>query len=80
LYLDLRLEKSQLMIQKKHYEEWQQVLDWDIKAWTTCHDPVAVCGPDFSGAEIKEAIRESLHRTGEDDPSGARLKHGFKCK
>jgi len=63
---------------KIHAEEWQMVLDWDIRAWTSSHNPPTVCGPDMSGAEIKTAIRASLARTGEDDPSGARLKWNEK--
>lgn len=57
-----------------HAAEWEAVLEWDIRAWTTAHNPVTVVGPPLSGRELKAAIRASLARTGEDDPSGARLK------
>ena len=63
---------------KLHLEEWELVLTWDIKAWTSAHNPVSICGPDLSGDEIKKAIRESLSRSGEDDPTGARLKWNIK--
>jgi hypothetical protein len=63
---------------KKHVEEWEQVLGWDFKAWTSAHDPPTICGPDMNGDDIKAAIRESLHRSGEDDPTGARLKWNIK--
>jgi hypothetical protein len=49
------------------------VLAWDTRAWTTAHDPPTSCGPDTSGPQLKEAIRASLARSGEDDPTGARL-------
>jgi hypothetical protein len=62
----------------KHSQEWEAVLDWDLKAWTSCHDPPTICGPDLSGEQIKAAIRESLARSGEDDPTGARLKWNIK--
>jgi hypothetical protein len=65
---------------KIHAAEWEAVLAWDIKAWSSAHNPPTVCGPDLSGDAIKAAIRESLHRTGEDDPSGARLKWNLKHK
>jgi hypothetical protein len=65
---------------KVHAEEWEAVLAWDIKAWTTSHDPPTICGPDMSGDEIKAAVRESLARSGEDDPTGARLKWNVKHK
>jgi hypothetical protein len=58
----------------EHVARWQAVLDWDIKAWTCFHDPPTVCGPDLDGETIKQKIRESLQRSGEDDPTGARLK------
>ena len=63
---------------RKHHEEWEAVLAWDLKAWTTSHDPPTICGPGMSGDEIKAAIRASLHRSGEDDPTGARLKYNKK--
>lgn len=63
-----------------HFAQWQAVLDWEIRAWTTAHDPPTICGPDLNGAEIKQAIRESLHRSGEDDPTGARLTWNIKNK
>jgi hypothetical protein len=65
---------------KIHLEEWEMVLSWDIRAWTSCHNPPAICGPDLNGEQIKEAVRQSLHRTGEDDPTGARLKWNIKNK
>ena len=65
---------------KIHAEEWQAVLDWDIRAWTSCHNPPRVCGPDMSGEEIKAAVRASIARSGEDDPTGARLKWNIKNK
>jgi hypothetical protein len=65
---------------KIHAEEWEAVLDWDIRAWTSSHNPPTICGPDMSGTEIKKAVRESLHRTGEDDPTGSRLKWNIKNK
>ena len=34
---------------KRHLEEWEAVLDWDIRAWTTAHDPPTICGPDMGG-------------------------------
>jgi hypothetical protein len=37
-------------------------------------------GPDLGGGELKRAIRASLARTGEDDPSGVRLKWNRKHK
>lgn len=58
---------------KIHAQEWEAVLDWDIEYWTSCHNPPRVCGPKLSGADIKAAVRASIARTGEDDPSGARL-------
>ena len=63
---------------KLHLEEWELVLAWDIKAWTSAHNPVSICGPDSSGDEIKKAIRESLSRSGEDDSTGGRLKWNIK--
>ena len=65
---------------KVHAEEWNMVLAWDIRAWTTAHDPPTICGPDMSGPQLKEAIRASLARSGEDDPTGARLKWNVKHK
>lgn len=56
------------------------VLDWDMRAWTTYHNPPTICGPDLSGPELKEAICASLARTGEDDPTGARLEWNMKHK
>jgi hypothetical protein len=56
------------------------VLDWDIRAWTTSHNGPTIVGPDLSGAELKQAIRASLAKTGEDDPTGARLKWNIKHK
>lgn len=61
-----------------HAAEWQAVLDWDIRAWTSAHDPPTICGPDLPGAAIKQLVRESLARSGEDDPTGARLKWNRK--
>jgi hypothetical protein len=61
-----------------HADEWNLVLGWDIRAWTGAHNPPTVVGPDLSGAEIKQAIRASIARTGEDDPTGARLKWNIK--
>jgi hypothetical protein len=58
----------------KHVEEWEMVLAWDMKAWTSAHNPPTVIGPPLSGEELKAAIRQSLARTGEDDPTGKRLK------
>jgi len=63
---------------ERHIEEWNLVLDWDIQAWTTAHNPPTVCGPALSPDELKTAIRESLHRSGEDDPTGQRLKWNKK--
>ena len=63
---------------KKHAEAWQAVLAWDFEAWTSSHDPPTICGPDLSGDEIKQLIRASLGRTGEDDPTGSRLKWNQK--
>ena len=67
---------------KVHAQEWDAVLNWDIRHWTSCHNPPQICGPDMSGDEIKAAVRASLARTGEDDPTGQRLKwnqkHGNK--
>jgi hypothetical protein len=63
-----------------HCDEWNMVLDWDMRAWTGAHNPPTVIGPDMSGAQLKEAIRASLHKTGEDDPTGARLKWNIKHK
>jgi hypothetical protein len=63
---------------KVHAASWAAVLDWDIRAWTSAHDPPTVCGPKLPGAEIKRLVRESIHRSGEDDPSGARLKWNLK--
>ena len=69
---------------KIHAEEWDAVLDWDIHYWTSCHNPPQICGPEMSGDEIKAAVRASLARTGEDDPTGQRLKwnrkHGLSGK
>jgi len=65
---------------KVHAEEWQRVLGWDMRAWTTAHNPPTVCGPDLSGPQLKEAIAASLARSGEDDPTGARLKWNVKHK
>jgi hypothetical protein len=65
---------------KIHAAEWETVLAWDIRAWTSAHNPPTVCGPDLSGEAIKAAVRESIHRTGEDDPTGARLKWNIKHK
>jgi len=56
-----------------HAQQWQMVLDWDMVAWTSAHNPPTVLGPDLSRAELKAAIRASLARTGEDDPTGTRL-------
>jgi hypothetical protein len=56
------------------------VLSWDFKAWTSSHDPPNVCGPELSADEIKQLVREALHRTGEDDPTGAQLKWNVKHK
>jgi hypothetical protein len=61
-----------------HAAEWAAVLDWNIKAWTSAHDPPTVCGPNLPGDEIKRLVRESIHRSGEDDPTGARLKWNVK--
>lgn len=63
---------------KLHADAWSAVLDWDIKAWTSAHDPPTVCGPNLPGNEIKRLVRESIHRSGEDDPTGARLKWNLK--
>jgi hypothetical protein len=63
---------------KIHAAEWKMVLDWDLRAWTTAHNPPTICGPDLSGADLKAAIRASIARTGEDDPTGARLKWNMK--
>lgn len=63
---------------KIHAEAWEAVLAWELKAWTSCHNPPQVIGPDMTGTEIKEAVRASLHRSGEDDPTGARLKWNIK--
>lgn len=63
---------------KVHAEEWEAVLDWDIRHWTSCHNPPQVVGPNLSGEEIKAAVRASLARTGEDDPTGKRLKWNKK--
>lgn len=63
---------------KRHAEAWEAVLAWPIRAWVTAHDPPTVSGPDMAGEEIKNAVRESIHRSGEDDPSGARLKWNIK--
>jgi len=61
-----------------HAQTWATVLDWDLKAWTSAHDPPTVCGPDLPADEIKQLIRASIHRSGEDDPTGARLKWNRK--
>jgi hypothetical protein len=61
-----------------HAATWDRLLDWDIKAWTSPHDPPRVSGPDLDGDAIKQLIRESLQRSGEDDPTGARLKWNIK--
>jgi hypothetical protein len=63
---------------KIHAAEWEAVLDWDIRHWTSCHNPPQVHGPDMSGDDIKAAVRASLARTGEDDPTGQRLKWNKK--
>jgi hypothetical protein len=63
---------------KIHADEWKLVLDWDMRAWTSAHNPPTVVGPDMSGDELKTTIRASLARSGEDDPSGARLKWNVK--
>jgi|GEM_PF-1926347 len=63
---------------KIHLQEWETVLAWDLRAWTSCHNPPTVVGPPLSPKELKEAIRASLARTGEDDPTGARLKWNIK--
>jgi hypothetical protein len=63
---------------KVHADEWAAVLGWEIKAWTSAHDPPTVCGPNLPGDEIKRLVRESIHRSGEDDPTGARLKWNIK--
>jgi hypothetical protein len=63
---------------KIHATEWQAVLDWDIQHWTSCHNPPQVCGPNMGGEEIKAAIRASLARSGEDDPTGQQLKWNKK--
>jgi hypothetical protein len=65
---------------RAHVEAWNMVLDWDIRAWTTSHNGPTIVGPDLSGAELKQAIRASLAKTGEDDPTGARLKWNIKHK
>jgi hypothetical protein len=65
---------------KIHVDEWRMVLGWDMRAWTSAHNPPTICGPDLSGAELKDAIAASLARTGEDDPTGARLKWNIKHK
>lgn len=57
-----------------HVQTWEKILAWPIRAWTTAHDPVKVCGPDASGKEIKELIRASLARTDELDPTGQTYK------
>lgn len=53
-----------------HAATWEHVLSWPICAWTTAHDPPRVCGPDWTGDAIKDAIRASLAKTGELDPTG----------
>jgi hypothetical protein len=63
---------------KRHADAWAAVLDWNIKAWTSAHDPPTVCGPNLPGDEIKRLVRESIHRSGEDDPTGARLRWNVK--
>jgi len=54
------------------------MLSWDIKAWTSAHNPVSIYAADLSRNEIKKTIRESLGRSGEDDPTGGRLKWDIK--
>jgi hypothetical protein len=61
-----------------HAAQWEMVLGWDVKAWTTAHDPPGVGGPDCEGEEIKAMVRASIHRSGEDDPTGKRLKWNIK--
>jgi hypothetical protein len=61
-----------------HAAEWEAVLDWDIRHWTSCHNPPQIGGPDLSGDDIKTAVRASLARSGEDDPTGNRLKWNQK--
>eukprot|EP00303_Exanthemachrysis_gayraliae_P010150 CAMPEP_0206023998 /NCGR_PEP_ID=MMETSP1464-20131121/37444_1 /ASSEMBLY_ACC=CAM_ASM_001124 /TAXON_ID=119497 /ORGANISM="Exanthemachrysis gayraliae, Strain RCC1523" /LENGTH=43 /DNA_ID= /DNA_START= /DNA_END= /DNA_ORIENTATION= len=39
---------------------------------------VSVCGPDLDAPELKRLIRESIRRTGEDDPTGERLVYNKK--
>jgi hypothetical protein len=63
-----------------HWDQWQKVLEWDMKAWTSAHNTPTICGPEMTGDEPKAAIRESLKRSGEDDPSGASLKWNKKHK
>jgi len=67
----------------EHVRQWETVLAWPFEAWTSFHDRPTICGPDENGAELKRLIRKSLARTGEDDPTGARLiwnkKHGKKA-
>jgi len=65
---------------KIHFDEWNMVLDWPIRVWTSAHNPPTVVGPDLSGEQIKQEIRASLARSGEDDPTGARLKWNLKHK
>ncbi|CAM9793859.1 unnamed protein product, partial [Heterosigma akashiwo] len=62
----------------KHVQEWEMVLGWDFKDWTSSHNPPTVIGPgqaeQLHPAVLKKRIRQSLRRTGEDDPSGRSLK------
>ena len=54
---------------------------WSMSPIISLLAPTAVercCGPDMSSDELKQAIRDSLARTGEDDPTGQSLKWNKK--
>jgi hypothetical protein len=76
----LEMQAQPIADSQKHWDEWQMVLDWDFSHWVTCHDPPQVSGPPGGGEAIKAMIRASLAKSGEDDPTGARLKWNKKHK
>ena len=75
---NLEGQPSPIADSKLLLEQWELILSWDIKAWTSAHNPVSNYGADLSRNEMKKTIRESLGRSGEDDPTVARLKWNIK--
>lgn len=74
----LELQPAPVVDAAKHAAAWESVLQWDVEAWATAHDPPTVSGPPMSGEEITAAVRASVQRSGEDDPTGARLLYNRK--